>query len=78
MKLHDSAPERNVSPEEALAHYDAHSKGFICSFCGKRSYEQEDSIEGPDVSDLPELRICFLQCIHLNKPMEGRYPVPML
>jgi len=46
MKLHDSAPERNVSPEEALAYCDAHSKGFVCSICGKKQYEQEGLIQG--------------------------------
>jgi hypothetical protein len=41
--------DRGVSMEEALAYYDAHSKGLICSFCGKRPYEVESLIQGPGV-----------------------------
>jgi hypothetical protein len=49
MKLHDSASERNVSPDEALAYYDTDSKGLICSICGKKQYEQQGLMQGPEV-----------------------------
>ncbi len=54
MKLEDSAPERNASPEEALAYSNADTVGLICFVCSKRLYEQE----GQD----SEVQIC--ECIY--------------
>ena len=38
----------NVSLEEALQYYDEQTGGQKCSFCGKRPYEIEGLVEGPD------------------------------
>jgi hypothetical protein len=40
----------NVSPEEALHHYDEQSGSLKCSFCGRRPFELEGLVEGIGVA----------------------------
>lgn len=42
--------DTNVTVEEALAFYDSETAGLKCSFCGKRPFEVEGLIEGPQAT----------------------------
>lgn len=42
--------DTNVTVEEALAYYDSETAGLKCSFCGKRPFEVEGLIEGPQAT----------------------------
>lgn len=42
--------DTNVTFEEALAYYDSETAGLKCSFCGKRPFEVEGLIEGPQAT----------------------------
>ncbi|MBL8269180.1 ClpX C4-type zinc finger protein [Steroidobacter sp.] len=42
--------DTNVTVEEALAFYDSETAGLKCSFCGKRPFEVDGLIEGPQAT----------------------------
>lgn len=42
--------DTNVTVEEALAFYDSETAGLKCSFCGRRPFEVEGLIEGPQAT----------------------------
>ncbi|MBM0107312.1 ClpX C4-type zinc finger protein [Steroidobacter sp. S1-65] len=42
--------DTNVTVEEALAFYDSETAGLRCSFCGRRPFEVEGLIEGPQAT----------------------------
>ena len=42
--------DTNVTLEEALAFYDSETAGLKCSFCGKRPFEVDGLIEGPQAT----------------------------
>jgi hypothetical protein len=42
--------DTHVTLEEALAFYDSETAGLKCSFCGKRPFEVEGLIEGPQAT----------------------------
>ncbi len=42
--------DTHVTVEEALAFYDSETAGLKCSFCGRRPFEVEGLIEGPQAT----------------------------